>query len=124
MHDDDDGRPGGAEPAPGRGGRPEPAAAPPPPPPAAKLSLAVEGAARSGRDRLMVSGQRWSVRGTVAPFAPGQQAVVRLFKGRRKIAVKRVPVVAAGPNGTFRMTYTATRTGRLRARATVGAARA
>jgi len=89
----------------------------PAPPAAGKLTLETEGAARDGRGRAVVVGQRWQVRGTVTPFVEGQEAVVRLYRGERKVAVRRVPIARAGSRGVFRVAYTATRPGRLRARA-------
>jgi peptidoglycan hydrolase-like protein with peptidoglycan-binding domain len=79
---------------------------PPPPPPApapGAMSLTLEKVHRVGHDRVVLHGDRLRVRGVVAPFVPGQTAVVRLYRGRSKLAAKAVAIkpIPGGPNGGF-----------------------
>jgi peptidoglycan hydrolase-like protein with peptidoglycan-binding domain len=80
---------------------------PPPPPPAppapGAMSLTVERAHHVGHGDVILRGAPLRVRGAVAPFVPGQTAVVRLYRGRSKLAAKAVAIrpVAGTPNGSF-----------------------
>ena len=81
---------------------PTPAPAPPPPAPGA-LSIKLERVHRVGHDDVVLRGDRVRVRGAVTPFVPGQTVVVRLYRGRAKLAAKAVAIqpVPGGPNGGF-----------------------
>ena len=76
------------------------------PPPAAApgaMSLGLERVHRVGRDDVALRGDRVRVRGVVAPYAPGQTAVVRVSRGRRKVSERHAPIqpVPGTANGTF-----------------------
>jgi hypothetical protein len=69
----------------------QPAPAPAPaPPPAARLTLA------SDRDGAVLAGRTFRVAGRLTPAAPGERVVVRLYRGKRKVATKSVKVAADG----------------------------
>jgi lipoprotein-anchoring transpeptidase ErfK/SrfK len=76
--------------------------APPAPAPGA-MSLTIERAHHVGHDDVILGGAPLRVRGAVAPFVPGQTAVVRLYRGRSKLTAKTVAIrpVAGTPNGSF-----------------------
>jgi len=87
---------------------PAPVPAPPAPVPPT-LSVSLAGVQRSGGDVVVLGGGRWRVRGRLAPFVDGQQFVVRLYRGSRKVAARRVAVKAEG----FSVSFGANRPGRL-----------
>jgi lipoprotein-anchoring transpeptidase ErfK/SrfK len=62
------------------------------------------------RDRAVVSGSRLRVAGRLSPAVKGEQVVVRVRRGRRKIAAKAVKVDAAG---AYRLRIRAGGTGRV-----------
>ena len=80
--------------------------APAPPPAPGAMSIKMENVHRAGHDDVALRGDRVRVRGTVTPFVPGQTIVVRLYRGRAKVAAKAVTVqpVPGGPNGAFVVT--------------------
>ena len=67
------------------------------------MSIKLERVHRVGHDDVALRGGRVRVRGAVTPFVAGQTVVVRLYRGRSKLAAKAVPVrpVPGGPNGGF-----------------------
>jgi len=50
----------------------------------------------NGRQRAVIAGSRVRVRGSVGTYVPGQQVIVRIYRGGRKIDVHRVTVQRAG----------------------------
>jgi L,D-transpeptidase catalytic domain len=81
---------------------PTPTPTPAPAPAPASISLTLERVHRLGDDQVVLRGDRLRVRGVVAPFVAGQTVVVRLYKGRTKLAAKAVAVrPGAGGNGAF-----------------------
>ena len=82
---------------------PTPTPPPAPAPAPASISLTLERVHRLGDDHVVLRGDRLRVRGVVAPYVPGQTVVVRLYRGRTKLAAKAVAVrpVPGGPNGGF-----------------------
>ena len=80
---------------------PTPTPPPAPAPAPAALSIALERVHRLGDDQVVLRGDKLRVRGTVAPFVPGQHVTVRLYRGRAKLAAKSVLVRPAGAKGTF-----------------------
>jgi hypothetical protein len=82
---------------------PAPTPTPTPAPAPAAISLTLERVHRLGDDQVVLRGDRLRVRGVVAPYVAGQTVVVRLYKGRAKLAAKAVAVrpVPGGPNGGF-----------------------
>jgi lipoprotein-anchoring transpeptidase ErfK/SrfK len=80
---------------------PTPTPTPAPAPAPGALSIKLERTHRLGHDRIVLRGDRLRVRGAVVPFVPGQSVIVRLYKGRKKLAAKAVKVKPAGPNGAF-----------------------
>ncbi len=81
---------------------PPPPAPVPPPPVAATLSISLAGVHRAGKDVFVLGGGRWQVRGRLAPFVDGQQFVVRLYRGSRKVAARRFSAKAASFSASFR----------------------
>ncbi len=67
------------------------------------MSIKLERVSRVGHDDVVLRGDRVRVRGMVTPYVAGQTVVVRLYRGRSKLAAKAVPVrpVPGGPNGGF-----------------------
>jgi hypothetical protein len=82
---------------------PTPTPAPAPAPAPGAMSLKLERVHRVGHDDIVLAGDRLRVRGVVSPFVPGQAVVVRLYRGRSRLAAKSVAVkpVPGGPNGGF-----------------------
>jgi lipoprotein-anchoring transpeptidase ErfK/SrfK len=82
---------------------PTPAPAPAPAPAPGAMSLKLERVHRVGHDDVVLQGDRVRVRGVVSPYVPGQSVVVRLYRGRSKLAAKAAAVrpVPGGPNGGF-----------------------
>jgi hypothetical protein len=101
---------------------PPPAPTPTPPPAPAPaggaMTIKLERVTRVGRDDVVLRGDRVRVRGAVAPYVPGQTAVVRLYRGRKKLAAKAAEIkpVPGTPNGAFVLTLKPA-TGRLTVRA-------
>ena len=97
---------------------PAPAAAPPvaaPPPVAGKLVIRAE---KVGNRRTVLAGARWRVRGTLTPYVAGQKAVVRFYRGGRKLAAKQVALRPSGGKGVFLTAFTTKGAGRIIVRAT------
>jgi peptidoglycan hydrolase-like protein with peptidoglycan-binding domain len=92
---------------------PTPAPVASPPPVGGTLTLAAERV--GGADRAVVAGDRWRVRGRVAPYVPGQRVVVRLLRGHQKLVVREVAVRRAGDgsSGTFLVGLSSGRPGRV-----------
>lgn len=66
----------------------------------------------------VIAGREWGVRGTVKPFAAGQRAIVRLWRGGRRIALKEVAIADAGDgSGSFSVRMVAGTPGRITVRA-------
>ena len=82
---------------------PAPTPTPTPPPAAGAMTIKLERVTRVGRDDVVLRGGRVRVRGAVAPYVPGQTAVVRLYRGRKKLAAKAAAIkpVPGTPNGAF-----------------------
>jgi hypothetical protein len=96
---------------------PTPPPAPAPAPAPGAMSLKLERVHRVGHDDVVLQGDRVRVRGVVTPYVPGQTVVVRLYRGRAKLAAKAVAVKPAGPNGGF-LVRLKSGSGRLTVRAT------
>src|SRR4051794_5182015 len=99
---------------------PAPPATPPPPPAAAPvIGVSLGGVMRDRRRAVVLARDPFRVRGTVTPFVAGQTVVVRLSRGSRRLAARRVAVRQAGTTGrgTFAVSFRAPRTGRLAVRA-------
>jgi hypothetical protein len=82
---------------------PTPTPAPAPAPAGGAMTIKLERVHRVRRDAVVLRGDRVRVRGAVAPYVPGQTAVVRLYRGRKKLAAKAAAIkpVAGTPNGAF-----------------------
>jgi len=98
---------------------PAPAAAPAPaavPAVAGRLALRAE---RVGGGRAVLAGARWRVRGTLTPYVAGQLVTVRFVRSGRRLKVKRVAVRPSrtGRSGTFRVSFSTRRPGRIGVRA-------
>jgi peptidoglycan hydrolase-like protein with peptidoglycan-binding domain len=98
---------------------PTPTPAPAPAPAPGAMSLKLERVHRVGHDDVVLAGDRVRVHGVVRPFVPGQTVVVRLYRGRSKLAAKAVAVqpVPGGADGGF-VVAIKTGAGRLTVRAT------
>ena len=83
------------------------------------MALKLERVHRVGHDAVVLAGDRVRVRGLVRPFVPGQVVVVRLYRGRSKLAAKAVAVqpVPGGTDGGF-VVAMKTGAGKLTVRAT------
>ena len=91
----------------------QPAAAPAAPAGPAKLSLSTLRVVRGS----VLAGDRWVVRGTLSPYVPGQQVVVRAYRGAKKLSARRLTVKRAGGAGRFRLTMRLSGAGRVTIRA-------
>ena len=72
-----------------------PAAAP-------KLSITTERVAVSGGRASVLAGQTWQVRVVLSPLVPGQTAVLRFYRGGRRIQAAQLPLA---PSPTGRSAY-------------------
>lgn len=69
---------------------------------------------RVGRDRTVLAGQRFRVRGALRPHVAGQKVVVRMYSDGRKVAAKSVSVQRVNASfGRFVVGFTARRSGRI-----------
>src|SRR3954470_11884482 len=64
--------------------------------PAPALTFRAQGVARN--PATTVTRVRFTLRGRLTPYVPGQKVVVRLYRGKRKIKVRSL---AVQPGGTF-----------------------
>jgi L,D-transpeptidase catalytic domain len=95
---------------------PATAPTPAPAPVAGKLAVTLEKV--NGRSASILAGDRFRVRGTVKPYVAGQAVVVRFYRGERKIAAKKVSVLASKSGaGYFVLGYRARRAGHITVRA-------
>jgi lipoprotein-anchoring transpeptidase ErfK/SrfK len=99
---------------------PAPAPAPATPPPIASGapgSLRLVAQRVLGNSAFVLVGGRFVIQGVVWPYVGGQQVKVSLYRDGRKIAVKRLAVVAVGNgSGAFRFSYASSRAGVVQAR--------
>ncbi len=93
-----------------------PAPAPVPAPLAGRLTLRAE---RVGAGRAVLAGARFRVRGRLTPYVAGQQVVVRFARSGRRLKVKRVTPRPSrtGRSGTFLVSFSTRRPGRIGVRA-------
>ncbi len=104
---------------------------PPPPPPPAQLSqtpppalepvpapgrfsIAVRGGQATKRARYVATGTRVKVIGTSRPFAPGQSAVLAIYRGGRLVATRSAAIHQARGGARVDFTFTARRRGLLK----------
>lgn len=72
---------------------------------------------RVGRDRTVLAGDRFRVRGALKPYVAGQRVTVRFYRDGRKVAARRVTPQRASPAfGRFLVSYSSHRGGRLTVR--------
>ena len=102
-----------APPAPPPAPTPPPAPAPPPPA-AGTLAVAAEGTLRDGKRLVMLRGDRYLVRGVLAPAAAGQAIEVGIYRAKRRIGLRRTVTAA---DGSFALRVRAKRRGRITLRA-------
>jgi peptidoglycan hydrolase-like protein with peptidoglycan-binding domain len=69
-----------------------------PAPAAPKLSITTEQVTVSGGRASALTGQQWRVRVVLSPLVPGQTAVVRFYRGGRRISAAQLPL-APSPTG-------------------------
>jgi len=81
-------------------------------PPTMKLKLQRVEQARGGP--IVPTARRFVLQGTVAPYVPGQQVTVRMYRRNRKVKAKQV---AIGPGGRFTVGLDSGKRGRLTIRA-------
>jgi hypothetical protein len=96
-----------------------PPATPPATPPPAPGKLTIKGQRVGGARSEVLAGDRFLVRGTVAPFVDGQTVVVRLYHGKRKLTAVGVTVRPSvdGTTGRFVVGLRTSTTGRVTIRA-------
>jgi peptidoglycan hydrolase-like protein with peptidoglycan-binding domain len=93
-----------------------PPAPPPGAPVAGRMKLVLQKV--GGNPLFALVGQRVVVRGIVIPYVAGQTVKVSFYREGRKIAVKRVSVLAVGNGaGQFHLNFTSADAGLLQARA-------
>src|SRR3954470_11478775 len=69
-----------------------------PAPAAPKLSITTEQVSVSGKRASALVGQQWRVRVVLRPFVAGQTAVVRFYRGGRRLRAAQLPL-APSPTG-------------------------
>jgi peptidoglycan hydrolase-like protein with peptidoglycan-binding domain len=91
-----------------------------PAPAAPKLSITTEQVTVSGGRASALAGQRWRVRLVLSPMVPGQTAVVRFYRGGRRIRAAQLPLApsATGKSAFFTFTFASAKPGRILVRAT------
>jgi peptidoglycan hydrolase-like protein with peptidoglycan-binding domain len=91
-----------------------------PAPAAPKLSITTEQVTVSGGRASALTGQRWRVRVVLSPLVPGQTAVVRFYRGNRRISAAQLPLApsATGQSAFFTFTFASAKPGRIVVRAT------
>jgi hypothetical protein len=67
----------------------------------------------NGDYRAVLATSVWTAAGTTSVFVPNQYVTVRVFKGTKRIASKRVKILKAGKKGTFRAHFRAGGAGRI-----------
>jgi peptidoglycan hydrolase-like protein with peptidoglycan-binding domain len=94
-----------------------PAPAPAPVPVQTQMTLQLEHVGGTGS--TVLAGSRVRIRGAVGAFVPDETVTVRVSSNGRKVFVRRVAIQAGadGSSGAFRLSYRATRIGRLVVRA-------
>lgn len=101
---------------------PPPAGSQPPPSPspspaAGRMTLSLQGTARDRGRTVALAGQRLEAVGTVTPFVEGQEVVVRVDRGSRRLVTRTLRVRRAGDRGRFSLTFSSGRGGRVTVRA-------
>jgi len=91
-----------------------------PAPAAPKLSITTEQVTVSGGRASALTGQRWRVRVVLSPLVPGQTAVVRFYRGNRRVGAAQLPLApsATGQSAFFTFTFASAKPGRVVVRAT------
>jgi len=81
--------------------------APPPPAPAeGKGSIEIASGLSDGGRRYVAAGQRVRLSGRVKPFVAGQQVIVQLYRGRKRVGSRTVEVTQAKDgNGSFAVVF-------------------
>ena len=97
--------------------QPQPQPQATPQPAAGQMTVVVD---KVGKQRTVLAGQRWRVRGDVAPYVAGQQVVVRFYRQGKKLAAKRAAVKpgAAGTVGHFKVRFATQQFGNVTVRVT------
>jgi hypothetical protein len=88
--------------------QPPPTTPTPPPvqPVAGKGSFSIASGLADGDKRYVAAGQRVRLSGRVKPFVAGQQVIVELFRGRKRVTSKTVDIVQAQDgNGAFAVVF-------------------
>lgn len=81
------------------------------------MRLSLTGASRQRGRLVALPGQRMRVAGTVRPFVAGQQVVVRVDRGSRRLLTKALAIRDDGGTGRFAVTFASGKPGRVRVRA-------
>src|SRR3954454_17456182 len=91
-----------------------------PAPAAPKLSITTEQVTVSGGRASALTGQRWRVRVVLSPLVPGQTAVVRFYRGGRRISAAQLPLAPSptGQSAFFTFTFASAKPGRVVVKAT------
>ncbi len=79
-----------------------------------KLTIKLGRVFHAGGRAITLRGRKISVNGTVAPYVAGQSVVVRLYRGAKKLGVKKVKIrEGSDGDGVFAVSLRAKRTGQL-----------
>jgi peptidoglycan hydrolase-like protein with peptidoglycan-binding domain len=91
-----------------------------PAPAAPKLSITTEQVSVSGGRASALTGQQWRVRVVLKPFVAGQTAVLRFYRGGRKIQAAQLPLAPSptGQSAFATFSYKSATPGRILIRAT------
>jgi peptidoglycan hydrolase-like protein with peptidoglycan-binding domain len=87
---------------------------------APKLSITTEQVNVNGGRASALTGQTWRVRIVLKPFVPGQTAVVRFYRNRRRVKAAQLPLAPSptGQSAYVVLPFTSGRPGRVVVRAT------
>jgi len=71
----------------------------------------------NGRYRSVLAGSTWTAAGTTSIYVPGQDVVIRVWHGKKRVTSKKVRILKQGKHGVFRAHFVARGAGRLRVEA-------
>ena len=91
-----------------------------PAPATPRLSITTEQVSVAGGRASALTGQQWRVRVVLRPLVPGQTAVLRFYRGGRKLQAAQLPLAPSptGQSAFFTFTFKSAKPGRILIRAT------
>jgi hypothetical protein len=68
----------------------------------------------NGDFRAVLAGTKWIARGTTSIYVPGQDVVIRVWHGKKRVTSKQVRIHKQGKHGVFSASFVAKGVGKLR----------